>query len=37
MNEINETNETQIFTIFQFSVTCLNKTYEIQLELLLSS
>ena len=34
MNRINETQN--FFTVFQFSVTCLNKAYEIQLELLLS-
>ncbi len=34
---MNRTNETQIFTVFQFSVTCLNRVYEIQLELLSSS
>ncbi len=34
---MNRTNETQIFTVFQFSVTCLNRTYEIQLKLLLIS
>ncbi len=34
---MNRTNETQkFFTVFQFSVTCLNKAYEIQLELLSS-
>jgi len=35
---MNRINEKQIFFIvFQFSVTCLNKAYEIQLELLSSS
>jgi len=34
---MNRINETQFFsTVFQFSVTCLNKVYEIQLKLLLS-
>ncbi len=34
---MNRTNETQTFTVFQLSVTCLNKAYEIQLELFSSS
>ena len=35
---MNRTKETQFFfTVFQFSVTCLNKAYEIQLKLLSSS